>query len=48
MHSRSYRKPEEFVGKTVIILGSQASGIGISADLSSHAKKIYLSTRYAQ
>lgn len=43
MHSHSYRKPEDFSGKSVLILGAAASGIDIALDLVNHATRIYLS-----
>nr|XP_012146820.1 PREDICTED: flavin-containing monooxygenase FMO GS-OX-like 2 isoform X1 [Megachile rotundata]XP_012146821.1 PREDICTED: flavin-containing monooxygenase FMO GS-OX-like 2 isoform X1 [Megachile rotundata]XP_012146823.1 PREDICTED: flavin-containing monooxygenase FMO GS-OX-like 2 isoform X1 [Megachile rotundata]XP_012146824.1 PREDICTED: flavin-containing monooxygenase FMO GS-OX-like 2 isoform X1 [Megachile rotundata] len=43
VHSHSYRKPEDFSGKTVLILGAGASGTDIALDLTNHATRIYLS-----
>lgn len=43
MHSHSYRKPEDFSGKNVLILGAASSGIDIALDLVNHATRIYLS-----
>lgn len=43
MHSHSYRKPEDFSGKSVLILGASASGVDIAIDLSSHATRVHLS-----
>lgn len=43
MHSRSYRKPEQFSGKTVFILGASSSGIDIGIDLADHVPRVYLS-----
>ncbi|KOC59194.1 Flavin-containing monooxygenase FMO GS-OX-like 9 [Habropoda laboriosa] len=43
MHSHSYRKPEDFSGKSVFILGASSSGIDIAFDLVDHATRIYLS-----
>lgn len=43
IHSHSYRKPEDFSGKSVLILGAAASGIDIALDLVNHATRIYLS-----
>lgn len=43
LHSHAYRKPEEFTGKTVLILGAASSGIDIGIDLSDHAIRVYLS-----
>ncbi|XP_058809721.1 flavin-containing monooxygenase 5-like [Phymastichus coffea] len=46
-HVHTYRKPEKYAGKTVVLLGAGPSGIDIAIDLSAHAKKIYLSHRHA-
>lgn len=46
LHSHSYRKPEEFIGQTVTVLGSAVSGQDIAFELSKHAKIIYLSSRH--
>ncbi|XP_032684627.1 flavin-containing monooxygenase FMO GS-OX-like 2 isoform X2 [Odontomachus brunneus] len=43
LHSHAYRKPEEFSGKTVLVLGAASSGIDIGIDLSDHATRVYLS-----
>ncbi|XP_011708343.1 PREDICTED: flavin-containing monooxygenase FMO GS-OX-like 4 isoform X1 [Wasmannia auropunctata] len=43
MHSHAYRKPDEFSGKTVLILGAGSSGIDIGIDLSNQATCVYLS-----
>ncbi|KAI4497513.1 hypothetical protein M0802_007524 [Mischocyttarus mexicanus] len=43
MHSHSYRKPDEFKDKVVLILGAAASGIDIGIDLVEHASIVYLS-----
>ncbi|KAJ8664225.1 hypothetical protein QAD02_005887 [Eretmocerus hayati] len=43
MHSHSYRKPETFTGKTVILLGASSSGVDIAFELSKIANKLYLS-----
>ncbi|KAL0123019.1 hypothetical protein PUN28_007568 [Cardiocondyla obscurior] len=43
MHSHAYRKPDEFSGKTVLILGAGSSGIDIGIDLSDQAAHVYLS-----
>ncbi|KAJ3551316.1 hypothetical protein NP233_g13102 [Leucocoprinus birnbaumii] len=44
-HSRQYRHPEEYVGKSVLIVGAAASGSQISRDMSPHAASIYQSVR---
>ncbi|XP_034193607.2 uncharacterized protein LOC117610392 [Osmia lignaria lignaria] len=43
IHSHSYRKPEDFSGKTVLILGAGASGTDIGIDLAKHIVRVYLS-----
>nr|XP_012224297.1 PREDICTED: flavin-containing monooxygenase FMO GS-OX-like 2 [Linepithema humile] len=43
LHSHAYRKPDEFSGKTVLVLGAASSGIDIGIDLSDHAARVYLS-----
>ncbi|CAK9794707.1 Flavin-containing monooxygenase FMO GS-OX-like 2 [Anthophora plagiata] len=43
MHSHSYRKPEDFSGKRMFILGASSSGVDIAFDLVNHATRIYLS-----
>ncbi|XP_071563657.1 uncharacterized protein [Temnothorax nylanderi] len=43
LHSHAYRKPDEFSGKTVLVLGAGSSGIDIGIDLSNQATRVYLS-----
>ncbi|CAL7938279.1 unnamed protein product [Xylocopa violacea] len=43
MHSHSYRKPEQFSGKSVFILGAASSGIDIALDLTNYVTRVYLS-----
>lgn len=43
LHSHAYRKPDEFSGKTVLVLGAGSSGIDIGIDLSNQAARVYLS-----
>ncbi|XP_058808127.1 uncharacterized protein LOC131674925 [Phymastichus coffea] len=43
LHSHIYRKPEDFAGQTVVILGASLSGIDLSIEIAKYAKKIYLS-----
>ncbi|XP_033215017.1 flavin-containing monooxygenase FMO GS-OX-like 2 isoform X1 [Belonocnema kinseyi] len=43
LHSHSYRKPEEFSEKSIVILGASASGIDIGIELCDKAKQVYLS-----
>ncbi|KAF5346471.1 hypothetical protein D9756_010063 [Leucocoprinus leucothites] len=45
LHSRQYRHPEEYAGKTILIVGAAASGSQISREVSTHAAKIYQSVR---
>uniref|UniRef100_A0A1B6LY57 Flavin-containing monooxygenase n=2 Tax=Graphocephala atropunctata TaxID=36148 RepID=A0A1B6LY57_9HEMI len=45
MHSHSYRMPEPFTNKAVLICGAGPSGIDITYDLASSASKIYFSHR---
>jgi len=42
MHSHDYRHPQHFQGKTVLVLGSGASGMDISLDMSNFAEQVYL------
>lgn len=46
LHSHSYRKPDMFSGKTVLVLGAASSGVDIALELSRHATKVYLSFNY--
>lgn len=46
LHSHAYRKPDEFSGKTVLILGAASSGIDIGIDLCEQATRVYLSHNY--
>ncbi|KAJ8673103.1 hypothetical protein QAD02_004364 [Eretmocerus hayati] len=43
LHSHQYRMPEHYSGKNVCILGASWSGIDICLEVSTQAKKIYLS-----
>ena len=43
IHSHNYRRPEDFKGSDVIILGGGASGTDISIELSGSASSVYLS-----
>ncbi|CAL1685616.1 unnamed protein product [Lasius platythorax] len=43
LHSHAYRKPDEFFGKKVLVLGAASSGIDIGIDLSKYAACVYLS-----
>ncbi|XP_058804765.1 uncharacterized protein LOC131671947 [Phymastichus coffea] len=46
LHSHIYRRPEDFTGQTVAILGASISGKDIAFELSKYANKIYLSHRH--
>ena len=43
LHCHSYRKPEDFSDKIVMIVGAGPSGLDIGIGLHSNATKIYLS-----
>lgn len=43
IHSHSYRKAEDFAGKSVLILGASASGVDIAVDLANRVTRVYLS-----
>ncbi|XP_051175246.1 uncharacterized protein LOC127290596 isoform X2 [Leptopilina boulardi] len=43
LHSHSYRKPEDFTNKSIVILGASSSGIDIGIELCAHANQVYLS-----
>jgi len=40
MHSRDYRVPEPFQGKTVIVIGCGPSGVDISLEISKVARQV--------
>ncbi|XP_063796074.1 dimethylaniline monooxygenase [N-oxide-forming] 2-like isoform X2 [Pseudophryne corroboree] len=44
-HSRFYREPKDYHGKTVLVVGTGNSAGDISAEISHTAKQVYLSTR---
>ncbi|XP_054274709.1 senecionine N-oxygenase-like isoform X2 [Macrosteles quadrilineatus] len=44
-HSHSYRTPERFTNKTVLVCGGGPSGVDISFDLAKFASKVYFSHR---
>ncbi|XP_058807854.1 uncharacterized protein LOC131673684 [Phymastichus coffea] len=46
LHSHTYRHPEEFKDKIVVLLGASASGMDIGIQISSYAKTVYLSHRH--
>ncbi|XP_069139282.1 uncharacterized protein [Argopecten irradians] len=43
IHSKDYRRPEPFSGRTVLVIGASASGLDIAMDIQNHAKQIILS-----
>ncbi|XP_029652737.1 flavin-containing monooxygenase FMO GS-OX-like 2 isoform X2 [Octopus sinensis] len=45
LHSHDYRSPEQFSGKIIVCVGAKSSGIDIGIELSSVAKKVFLSHR---
>ncbi|KAL3290681.1 flavin depend monooxygenase that catalyses the oxidation of rubrofusarin to 9-hydroxyrubrofusarin [Colletotrichum asianum] len=45
VHSRSFKRPEEFKGKRVLVVGFGNSGADTAVSLIGHAKKIYISHR---
>ncbi|XP_058803076.1 uncharacterized protein LOC131671001 isoform X2 [Phymastichus coffea] len=46
LHSHLFRKPEEFAGQTVVVLGAGLSGFDISIQISWNASMVYLSSRH--
>ncbi|KAK7044131.1 hypothetical protein VNI00_007848 [Paramarasmius palmivorus] len=44
-HSRVYRKPDQYTGKTVLIVGASVSGSEIARDIAPYAKKVYTSIK---
>jgi dimethylaniline monooxygenase (N-oxide forming) len=45
MHAHSYRQPEDFAGKRVVVLGMGNSAMDIAVELSYTAKRVFLSHR---
>ncbi|KAJ7449225.1 hypothetical protein FB451DRAFT_1287859 [Mycena latifolia] len=45
IHSRQYRHPQPFQNETVLVVGGATSGVEISREINSHARKIYQSVR---
>lgn len=45
MHAQTYRTPERFIGKDVVIVGVGNTGADIASELSWHAKSVTLSMR---
>ncbi|XP_043462320.1 flavin-containing monooxygenase FMO GS-OX-like 2 [Leptopilina heterotoma] len=48
IHSHQYRKPENYAGRKVCILGASWSGIDIALEISKYGDKIYLSHNLPQ
>lgn len=47
-HSKAHRRPDEFRGKTVIVVGNSASGLDISSAIAQHGpKRLIVSARSA-
>lgn len=46
LHSKAYRRPEDFTDKKVLVVGNSASGLDIAAQVGKFARKpVYLSAR---
>jgi cation diffusion facilitator CzcD-associated flavoprotein CzcO len=45
MHAQSYRTPDRFIGKDVVVVGVGNTGADIASELSWHANSVTLSTR---
>jgi cation diffusion facilitator CzcD-associated flavoprotein CzcO len=45
MHAQTYRTPDRFIGKDVVVVGSGNTGADIASELSWHAKSVTISTR---
>lgn len=46
LHSKAYRRPEDFTDKKVLVIGNSASGLDIAAQIGKFARKpLYLSAR---
>ncbi|XP_022082629.1 dimethylaniline monooxygenase [N-oxide-forming] 5-like [Acanthaster planci] len=45
MHSRDYRRPEEFEGKRVVVVGIANSAVDAATDVSRVTSQVYLSTK---
>lgn len=47
-HSKAYRRPEDYKGKRVLVIGNSASGIDIASQLSPYVRQpVYLASRSA-
>jgi len=40
MHTHSYREPSPFAGQRVVVVGASASGVDISREIATVAKKV--------
>lgn len=48
LHSKAYRRPQDFTDKKVLVIGNSASGLDIAAQIGKFARKpVYLSARSA-
>lgn len=45
IHARTYRTPEPYIGKDVVVVGVGNTGVDLASELSWHAKSVTLSTR---
>ncbi|CAD6445792.1 6fdc982d-a0c6-4e74-9eea-af9f47ff6dff [Sclerotinia trifoliorum] len=48
MHSKVYRRPQEFAGQTVLLIGGGVSSTDIAREMNGIAKKVFQSTRGGQ
>ncbi len=48
LHSHSYRQPQAFAGRTVALLGAKSSGIDLSHELATVARRVILCARDLQ
>ncbi|KZV64548.1 FAD/NAD-P-binding domain-containing protein [Peniophora sp. CONT] len=44
-HSRSYRRPEHYANKTVLVVGASVSGSEIARDIAPYVKTLYISRK---
>ena len=40
MHSHNYRRPDEFAGETIMLLGASSSGADICHEVAEHASQV--------
>uniref|UniRef100_A0A8C4NMR3 Flavin-containing monooxygenase n=1 Tax=Eptatretus burgeri TaxID=7764 RepID=A0A8C4NMR3_EPTBU len=45
LHSHDYKKPQEFQGQRVLVIGASNSGVDVAVAISDQASQVYLSTR---